>query len=664
MSLLGRASEQEALARLLASARLGRGGVLLVVGEPGVGKTALLDDAASVAKGSGAMQVLIAAGSEVEQDLPFATLHALLRPALPLLDQLPEPQADALGAALSLRPGHGRDRFAIGAATLSLLSRYAEDGAVAAVLDDAQWMDLPSVEALTFAARRLADDPVAVLVGARPGEVPAPLQDVPVLELGGLPRQAADALVGQAFPGRLSPVLLERLHQATGGNPLALLELGRDPAAVAATTSPDHLPLTLPSRLQAAFGRRLDALSPEDREVALVAAVCGDDLRLVRAACELLGLDPDGLGRAAEAELLRLGGNRVAFSHPLLRSVAYGSAPEPLRRRVHRAVADLIDPAEADRRAWHQAAAADRLDEGIARQLVELGARASARSAFSIASTALERAARLSPQAVDARDRLVTAAEAAWAGGLGERASGLLDEAESAGAISAAVSGLRAMIAVRSGSVREGLDMLEDAAVLASPDDAVQLLSEACRACMYLVDMAALRRVEARLSEVLPRAEDLQARAVGLSASGAAGLLLGQDTAPRLRHALPLLADHVDPRLPSAAVPWLLMAPLFLRDTDAGGELSRLVDHVRAQVGVGALPNMLFLVARDRATSTGGSGRRRTTTRPRGSPGRPARAPSSRCRSRAWRSWTPGLAGQQTAEVTRPRRSVCAGSGR
>ena len=322
------------------------------------------------------------------------------------------------------------------------------------VLDDVHWMDLPSVEALAFAARRLGDDPVAVLVAGRAGRVPPPLRGAPLLELDGLEPQEAAVLVSTHYPGRWTSDLLDSLHRATGGNPLALLEFGRDPGAIAAAA--DALPHTLPSRLRVAFGRRLDTLTPPDREVALVAAVVGEDLRLIRAVCEHLGLDPGGLAAAAEAGLLTLTDTRVRFTHPLLRSVTYGSAPQARRARVRRVVADLIDPADADPRVWHRAAATDRLDEQVAAQLVDLGARATARSAFSVAATALERAARLSPSAADARARLVASAASAWAGGHRDQALRLLDEAEPIGtAPSAAGAELRAAITLRSGSFGE-----------------------------------------------------------------------------------------------------------------------------------------------------------------------------------------------------------------
>ncbi|MBD5787296.1 AAA family ATPase [Cellulosimicrobium terreum] len=604
MALLGRSAEQETVSRLLASARLGRGGALTVTGEPGIGKTALLADTVGAVVVGGGMRVLDVTPAEAEQDLPFAALQALVLPALGLLDEIPAPQAAALGAALSLRHGDGRDRFAIGAATLSLLSRYAEDGPVVVVVDDVQWADLPSVDALAFAARRVRDDPVAVVLAGRSGELPEPVRDLPALDLAGLAPDAAAQLLAAAHPGSAQAV--GDLYRETGGNPLALLELAAEPVdETAAGDVAAGIPHTLPGRLQRAFARRLDALGTQAQGVTLVAATAGGDLRLTRAVCRRLGLDPDGLDVAARAGLLQVDGARITFRHPLLRSVVYGAADPELRRRVHRGLAAELAAVDADRRVWHLAAATSRLDEDVAQELEALGARAAARTAFTVASTALERAARLTPAPGAARSRLLASARAAWSGGVPERALALLDEAEPpTGPPTAFGAELRATIALRSGSVRDGLDLLERAADLATVDERVLLLAEASRACLFLVDTLALRRVEARLTAALPDVTDPVTRAVGLASSGVSGVLLGRDSTARLRDAVALLADHVDPLAQPAALPWQMLAPLFLRDADGGSQLRALVDQVRTRVGVGVLPDILFHVARDQATSS------------------------------------------------------------
>nr|WP_281497182.1 LuxR family transcriptional regulator [Ornithinimicrobium sp. F0845] len=658
--MLGRAEEQETIARLLASARLGRGGALALIGEAGVGKTALLAEAVSDIEGQ--VRVLRATGTEIEQDLPFAALHAVLRPALHLLDDLPGPQADALGGALSLRREGPGDRFATGAATLSLLSRLAEERPVVVVLDDVQWADQPSVEALTFAARRVHEDQVAILFGARSAEVPEALSSVPLLEVRGLDPASTAELLRQSHPGVVDADSLERVHRATGGNPLALLELGTEPALALldpATGGEAGLLQLLPDRLHSAFARRLDLLTTGERAMALVVVVAGGDLRLTRAVHRRLdlegpnldGVDLDGadLDRLIATGLVTAEEGRLTFRHPLLRSVVYRTAPEDLRRAAHLAVAEELDGHEQqDLRVWHRAAAATQLDEHLAAELEEVGARAAARSALTVAATAFQRAARWSPDAGAARSRLVAAAEAAWDGGQREAALRLLAEAEPVGLAAqperalpqctvperavpertmlAGVQ-LRARIAVRSGSIREGLSLLEEAAGLADPDQEVRLLAEACHACLYLADTAALRRVSDRLSDRLAApttdqqpdwptdpyserpterrtgVESPATRGIGLAASGVARVLLGQDGTALLREAVPLLMEHVDPVTDHSGLPWLALPPLFLRDAQAGAGLREVIDRVRARVGVGALPNLLFHVARDQATS-------------------------------------------------------------
>lgn len=580
---------------------------MVVVGEAGVGKTALLTEAAARLKDQA--RVLWATGTEIEQDLPFAALHAVLRPGLHLLDDLPGPQADALAGALSLRHEGPQDRFATGAATLSLVSRLAEESPVVVVLDDAHWADEPSTEALGFAARRVHEDAVAMLFCARSGEVPEALRGVPVLELGGLDAAASGALVRLSHPGASDQDTLDRLHRVTGGNPLALLELGAQPDLVLVDPGSDgeaDLLQLLPERLRTAFSRRLGELTGGERAMALLVVIAGGDLRLIRAVSRRLALNGDDLDRVLATGLIQLEGSHLAFRHPLLRSVIYRSSPEEERRAAHLAAAvELTAWDQRDLQVWHRAAAAVQLDEELATDLEAVGARAAARSALTVASTAFERAARCSPDSGEAERRLVASAQAAWDGGRAPRALALLAETGSAGGpVTAQTAQLRAEIAVRSGSVRDGLKQLEEAAeIVTTADERVQLLAQAVHACLYLVDGTSLRRVAARLSEDLAEVRSPTARAVGLAAAGVAGVMLGEDGTPQLREALPLLTTHVDPLAQTAARPWLMLVPLFLRETGEGAELRETVDDLRTRVGVGALPNVLFHVARDQATS-------------------------------------------------------------
>src|ERR1700733_1998696 len=254
--LLGRARERQEIGHALAQARSGRSATLGLAGEPGIGKTALLDYAAGQATG---MRLLQARGIESEAQIPFAALLELIRPALPMLRKIPGPQAAAMESALALRPGSGHERFAVGAATLSLLAAYAEDAPVAVVIDDAHWLDGSSAQALLFAFRRLVADPVAVLIAVRDAE-PSLLDgaDLPVLRIGGLSLEDAARLA----PG-LSPEAVRRLHQTTAGNPLALCELAADAGDL--MLAPEGAPLMVSARISRAFLRRASLLDTRAR---------------------------------------------------------------------------------------------------------------------------------------------------------------------------------------------------------------------------------------------------------------------------------------------------------------------------------------------------------------------------------------------------------------
>src|SRR3954469_9730808 len=296
--LLGRDEERLALDRLLAEARDGRRGVLALVGEPGIGKTALLDHVAERAEG---MRVLRARGVESEAEVPFAGLAELLRPALGALDRIPQPQASALAGALALGPATAQDRFAIGAATLSLLSAYAEEAPLALLVDDAHLLDGSTAEALLFAARRLVADPIALVLTVREGE-PSLLDgaDLRVLHVPGLGRSDAAELLGDV-PAEAA----ERLYRATGGNPLALLELAEEGPRLAAV--PGEAPVPISARIAAAFARRLERLpAPTRRLLVLAAASDGGDVAVLARAGAELGLDVAELAPAEEAGLVRL----------------------------------------------------------------------------------------------------------------------------------------------------------------------------------------------------------------------------------------------------------------------------------------------------------------------------------------------------------------------
>ncbi len=600
--LIGREHEQRTIDRLVSEARIGGGGVLAVTGEAGVGKTALL----RWAEGRlGGFRVLRATGTEPEQGVPFAGLLSVLRPALGLLDSIAAPQARALAAALALRDGEAEDRFAIGAATLSLLCRYADEAPVAVVLDDVHQIDRPSVGALLFAARRLGSDPVAMLVAGRAGEADDLLEGLECLVVSGLDLGASRTLVDEVAGSPVSDDWLSRVHTLTGGNPLAMSELAEDPDALVPTGS--DVPLPLSSALAAAFARRLSRLDAPARSVLLVAVICNGDLRLTGVVCAALGLDPAQLSAARSAGLADVSGGEVAFRHPLFRAAVYGESPEDERRTVHAAVAHALPEDDVDRRTWHLSEALWAPDAEVAALLDAAAARAVGRSAYAVASAASERAARLTPAHAGASDRLLRAAETAWEAGLGSRSVALLDElsplALTPDRLTRACH-LRASIAVRSGSLREGCSLLEEAAVAtAAPDLRTLLLAEAVDAAFFLADGRAAVRLADLLADAVAAATSPRARAVGTLATGMAKVLAGRGGVEELRASVPLLAD--DPERPEVGrgLFWLMCAPLFIRDTDTGRGLRTRVEAARDRTGIGSLPGLLFLVARDGATT-------------------------------------------------------------
>ena len=614
--LVGRRPEQQAIDRLAAAARLGTSGVLAVTGEAGVGKTALLEDAVTRLD---EMRVLRATGLESEREIPFGMLLQLLRPALAALDGIPQAQADALAAALALpRPSASQgspDRFTIGAAVLSLICRHAEDGPMAVVVDDLHLADTPSATALTFAARRLAADPVVVLLGVRSPEGDSLVAGLPSLALGGLDLDSARSLLRQAGGDAASDEQVLLLHRATDGNPLALLELRTADLDVVESLE-TGLPLRVPRAVADAFGRRLEQLDPATRAVLLVAAVCGADIRLISEACSSLGLDDRRLGTAEDLALVTIRSGRVEFRHPLLRAAVYSGASAHDRRAAHRAAADATPLTDADRRAWHLSETVWHPDAGVADLLADAGDAAVARAAYAVASGAFERSARLTPDAAERAGRLLLAADAAWTAGNGDRALALLDErardAVSAGPGHDGVREveLRASIAARTGSLRDALDFLLVAADRAdNADDETVALADAVHATYYLGDARTASALADRLEALEERVAQPRARALGLMATGMARTLVGRGGAEEIRAAVPLL--ETDPELAHdpRRLSWLLLAPLYLRDATSGARLRALVDEVRGGAGLGALPAVLFHLAVDQSTTGASWGR-------------------------------------------------------
>jgi DNA-binding CsgD family transcriptional regulator len=426
--LLGRQRERDVLDRLLEEARDGHGGVLALYGDPGVGKTALLEYAVGAASD---FRVVRAAGVEGEIELAFAAVQQLCSPSLDLLERLPDPQREAFEVALGLSAGQAPSSFLVGLAVLNLLSEAAEEQPLLCVVDDAQWLDRASARVLAFVARRLLAERVAMVFAARePVGALAGLAELHVEPLG---HRDARALLDSALPGRLDERVLERIVAETRGNPLALLELprGLSPAQLASGFGlAAALPLS--AGIEQSFTRRLARLARDARRLLLLAAAepLGDSALLWRAAKQL-GI-PETAAHAVESEgLLTLDG-AVTFRHPLVRSAVYRAAEPNERRAVHGALADATDPEiDPDRRAWHRAQAAATPDEDVAAELERSATRAQARGGFAAAAAFLKRASELTPDEPRRSTRALAAAHATLQAGALDDAERLVATAES-----------------------------------------------------------------------------------------------------------------------------------------------------------------------------------------------------------------------------------------
>jgi DNA-binding CsgD family transcriptional regulator len=486
--LVGRRSECAVLDRLLRVVQSGRSSVLVLQGEPGIGKTALLGHLLERASGC---RIARATGVQSEMELAFAGLHQLCAPLLDLLDRLPGPQRDALATAFGQRAGAAPNRFLVGLAALSLLSEAAEDQPLVCAVDDAQWLDRASAQVLGFVARRLQAESIGLVVTTRePGEDFAGL---PELVIKGLHDADARALLRSVIRGRLDERVQERIVAETRGNPLALLELPRGlmPAELAGGFGlPDAL--ALPGRIEDSFRRRFEALPAETRRLLVVAAAepTGDPL-LVWQAAERLGIGVGSATPAAKAGLLEFGA-RVRFCHPLARSAAYRAASPGDLQDAHRALAAVTDPAvDPDRRAWHRAQATPGPNEDVAAELERSADRAQGRGGVAAAAAFLERAAELTPEPGRRSERALAAAQAKYQVGAPDAALKLLGAAE-AGPLSelhqARADVLRGQIAFASSRGRDAAPLLLKAAMRLEPLDtglARETYVEAFAAAMY-----------------------------------------------------------------------------------------------------------------------------------------------------------------------------------
>jgi DNA-binding CsgD family transcriptional regulator/tetratricopeptide (TPR) repeat protein len=480
--LYGRGPERTRLLALLDEASAGRSAALVLRGAAGIGKSALLDELA----GTGEFLVLRAQGLESEFPLAFAGVHQLLRPLLPLLDTLPSPQAHALRVAFGGAQGPAVDPFLIALATLALLTGGAESQPVLCLVDDVHWLDAASADALLFTARRVHADRVAFVFTARDGDARTFVaDDLPELQIAVLSDEAARSLLAERLPDSTAAEVSAALLEQSGGNPLALLELPKvltDDQLHGRAPLPAQLHLT--DRVQRVFLDRCRRLPEQVQTLLLVTAA--DDTRqvaVVRRAAQALGVDEAAFAQAEHAGLLVSDGDTVHVRHPLVRSAMYQAATGQERRAAHQALADALDgPGDADRQAWHRAAAADGPDERVVTALQLAAARAEHRGGHAAAAAAYERAAQLTVDSDARAARQLAAARNAWADGQAVRARTLLGDARAGSddrLVRADIDRLRGRIEVNVGSATTAHHIFQQAAVAVAADDPARALEMA-----------------------------------------------------------------------------------------------------------------------------------------------------------------------------------------
>ncbi|RAY11120.1 helix-turn-helix transcriptional regulator [Actinomadura craniellae] len=573
--LYGRDAELTEIDRLVAGAQERRSGALVLRGEAGIGKSALLDHAAA-APGT---RVLRAVAVEREADMAFAGLHQLLWPVRDGLDALPTPQATALRAALGLNGSPGRDGFLTGLALLTLFAALAEENPLLCVIDDAQWLDQASADALLFAARRIAAEGIVMIFAARDDGFPAP--GLP--ELRPSPLGRADAVRLLTDRG-VSPEARDRIIGEARGFPLALLEFGTGPG--------DAAPLPVTERVLAGFQARIDRLPEKTRLMALIAAAEGRGyLPAMVDAGQVLGVGVEHLGDAERAGLLRVTGGMLEFRHPLIRSAAYQAAPLAGRLTVHRALADTAS--EPDCRAVHLAASQPVPDEGVAAEVAARAERARDRTAYEVAAMCYLQAADLSPEP-DARGRRLAEAAAmamragriGQAGELAGRATGLLESPPER----ARLAVVQAAVEFEEGEPREAARLLIDHAERTDPGTAASMLRTGAAYGWSAGDPGAVRTAAARL------------RAAGRPDPVVEGMahLVGGDYG----RGLPLLAEFVARPLESKCEDGTegmraVDAALLLGDDEAALEHATVMVARYRRLGLaGELPGALCALAR------------------------------------------------------------------
>ncbi|HEX8008015.1 MAG TPA: AAA family ATPase, partial [Trebonia sp.] len=505
LMLYGRSGQLAGIDRFLEAMRSGRAGSLVLRGEAGIGKTALLD--AAEGKAAGAL-VLRVTGVESEAELPFAGLHALMRPALDEIGALPERQAVALRGAFGMADAAVTDRFLVGLGVLSLIAELAESRPVLLLVDDAQWLDRASADALVFAARRLHAERAAVLAAARDEPRGVGRPGLPELRVGGRDRVSSERLL--AGKGLVAAVRDQLIAEAAG-NPLALIELSRGLSAGerAGSVTPLMLSAASPAgRVQQAFAARVTALPEASRRAVLVAALAGmADLAEVSRAIAAAGGSLTDLAGAERAGLLRVTPAGVSFTHPLARAAVLTGSDVAERMAGHRALASVLD---GDRRAWHLAALADGPDEHVAAELEAAARHARDRGSAAAMSAAYERAAALSADPAARGRRLALAAEAAFDAGQVHRATDLVGQAGKLPADPAAAATLarvRGVVYWEAGRPADAADVVLDGAALLRRADPLAAQAVVTQAVIYLFASAAgpaHPELERRTAAMLP----------------------------------------------------------------------------------------------------------------------------------------------------------------
>lgn len=596
--------------QLIADAVAGSSGVIVVRGEPGVGKTALLDYAVAAAGrtalDSAAFRIVRGEGLECKAALPFGGLRILLEPVLDRLGALPEPQREALGGALGLRDPGPHDRFLIGLAVLSLLAEIAADGPVLCLVDDAHWLDRASVDALVFAARRLDAEGVAVIFAVQDHEAaPFDATDLPELWLGGLDEASAATLLAEHGGERLPPGTRNRILAESNGNPLALIELPAAYQDAPAAAIPGDAGPALTDRLQQRFGGQVRRL-PEATQALLViaAALDGQDLAVMLEAAAGMGATVADLEPAERAGLVRLSSSTLAFRHPLVRAAAYYGATPGQRVAAHRALAGALrEPADADRRAWHLAATVTGPDEAVAAELERTAAGAAARSGYAAAAAAYEKAVELTTDPMARARRLALAAVAATEIGEFDRARTLATDAADQTMDPAARAVLTSVLALADfgqGRLWAAHELLVEGARISGVDPAraAKFLMNAVHVAWFIGDQALMAATADRLKMA---AEYVAAPFVPLvalmlhSTAQAIGQLSPEGSPPLATLIAQARRSRAGDRDDLAMI---AMASLVTgRDSEARELAGQLVDEARAEGRVGWLPAMANCLA-------------------------------------------------------------------